>query len=137
MSVLFLYVTIYTFSSTFSFFAIIICCPLLFIIILFPFFLTSSAQLYVLVGRYNLLEAESSSQRIPVGKVFIHPDFHASQSHLKADIALVKLKKKIDMNGTLYFILFICLSFYLSIYSSIYMFIPHALRTYTHTLFNT
>ncbi|XP_069984342.1 chymotrypsin BII-like [Penaeus vannamei] len=63
---------------------------------------SDSAQLYVLVGRYNLLEAESSSQRIPVGKVFIHPDFHASLSHLKADIALVKLKKKIDMNDKVF-----------------------------------
>ncbi|XP_040835651.1 chymotrypsin-like elastase family member 3B [Ochotona curzoniae] len=46
---------------------------------------------WVLLGRYNLSEPEPSDQVIPVGKVYVHPEYDNNNAAKGYDIALLKL----------------------------------------------
>ncbi|XP_040835653.1 chymotrypsin-like elastase family member 3B [Ochotona curzoniae] len=46
---------------------------------------------WVLLGRYNLREPESSDQVIPVGAVYVHPGYDKNNAAKGYDIALLKL----------------------------------------------
>ena len=56
----------------------------------------------VVVGAWNLTSTTENTQDIKIDRVFIHPGYTSGNlTHSgKSDIALIKLKRNINFNGT-------------------------------------
>nr|XP_027222955.1 myeloblastin-like [Penaeus vannamei] len=56
-------------------------------------------QMNVTVGIHNLKVKEKFTQRIPVAKAFVHPDYYSGRHGPTNDIAVLKLEQEIKMTG--------------------------------------